>query len=1047
MGLLATTAAAAFGSNTACSASNVAVAASNVAVAANIAAASASNVAYALPAQLATLSNSVFPAIAVVAVAAAAATGSGGSRATAIAFSNATLGTEAAPVNGGTVNLDVSATPNAVIQLSSNVPSGNLVLNLYNGATQAWTNSLVGTSGNVVIVERSPLGRGLTVDGRLNFPAPLTSPFQTTAAYSNAYSVDTLGYFIPTSTFGFASYTRQFKTVAPGTVLKWLARIGGTGTDSLLGLSAAPDGGFYATGFFNSASLTFYGASNVAGTVGGTGDFGTQLVDANAASTSYSDGFLAKYNAQGAAQWVAQLGNSASGSTGSFQGFATAPSSDGGVFAVGTFTGTFVAYSAGGTAYATRQPANAGGTDVFVIKYSSTGTVSWVGNLSSVAADQSPSVTGTSDGGCVVACAYGGALVCYDSGGNSTTLAFAGTTDVAVVKYDVAGKLTVNGGTGWLARVGNAGVVSGGGVTAGGLGLCTGPDGGVYVAGAYNTGPLTVYDKTLTAYATTLPKSAGASDGFVVKFTSAGAIALTSTSNPWFTHVGVASGYAAFVSSLAVASDGGLIACGGHGGALSTYSTANNATADVLQPANASAGTYDAFVIKYTSDGVKSWVTTLRGASNDVATAVACCADGGIVTAGFYASASLTVYAGATQSPYGTVLANAGGNDTFVAKLNVADGTVAWLTRFAGAADDAANAMAVLGDGGVVVGGTTLSQPMYVYDRLGVQYGLTFSPSLYQFTTYTFTNAGSTGTTGPLIASVRSAYSGATWAQNASYLSMTTQGIQLWTVPATGTYSITVGGASGGSANGNIGGYGRIVTASFIFQSGDILRILVGQAGGSEATYGAILFAGGGGGGTFVANNANTLLIAGGGGGGAGTGYTGTSIAGPGLNGSATIYGLLPGNTPGATGGLGGIVDPAMVGNAGGAGGGFSTNGVNGAGFGGASYLNGGNGGLESGPLQGGNGDGGFGGGGGVYNSGGGLRGGGGGGYSGGSGGWAGSVVADKPMGGGGGSYWSTSLAMSASYGSTNSGAGFVTIAMVGPDAYIVKMDPSGLMT
>jgi hypothetical protein len=38
-------------------------------------------------------------------------------------------------------------------------------------------------------------------------------------------------------------------------------------------------------------------------------------------------------------------------------------------------------------------------------------------------------------------------------------------------------------------------------------------------------------------------------------------------------------------------------------------------------------------------------------------------------------------------------------------------------------------------------------------------------------------------------------------------------------------------------------------------------------------------------------------------------------------------------------------------------------------------------------------------------------------------------------------------LAMSASYGSTNSGAGFVTIAMVGPDAYIVKMDPSGLMT
>jgi hypothetical protein len=1030
MGLLATTAAAAFGSNTACSASNVA---------------------HALPAQLATLSNSVFPAIAVVAVAAAAAsaaaaTGSGGSRATAIAFSNATLGTEATPVNGGTVNLDVSATPNAVIQLSSNVPSGNLVLNLYNGATQAWTNSLVGTSGNVVIVERSPLGRGLTVDGRLNFPAPLTSPFQTTAAYSNAYSVDTLGYFIPTSTFGFASYTRQFKTVAPGTVLKWLARIGGTGTDSLLGLSAAPDGGFYATGFFNSASLTFYGASNVAGTVGGTGDFGTQLVDANAASTSYSDGFLAKYNAQGAAQWVAQLGNSASGSTGSFQGFATAPSSDGGVFAVGTFTGTFVAYSAGGTAYATRQPANAGGTDVFVIKYSSTGTVSWVGNLSSVAADQSPSVTGTSDGGCVVACAYGGALVCYDSGGNSTTLAFAGTTDVAVVKYDVAGKLTVNGGTGWLARVGNAGVVSGGGVTAGGLGLCTGPDGGVYVAGAYNTGPLTVYDKTLTAYATTLPKSAGASDGFVVKFTSAGAIALTSTSNPWFTHVGVASGYAAFVSSLAVASDGGLIACGGHGGALSTYSTANNATADVLQPANASAGTYDAFVIKYTSDGVKSWVTTLRGASNDVATAVACCADGGIVTAGFYASASLTVYTGATQSPYGTVLASSGGNDTFVAKLNVADGTVAWLTRFAGPGDDAANAMAVLGDGGVVVGGSFMSLPMYVYDKVGAQYGLNLTPTmLFPFSSFTFTCAGLAGAAGPTLAQIRSAYVGTSWTQNTSFMNMTTQGIQLWTVPVTGLYTIQLAGAAGNSTKfgGFAGGRGVIIQLTASLMVSDVIGIVVAQLGlGGTSTGGNVGCGGGGGAFVWNTNGPNLIAAAGGGGGAASWGGSGSAGNDASFSMSGTI-GLGVGGLAGGTNGTGGAY---ASGRNSGSGGGWLTGGTGSAGQT-PTGAPGGGGTYSTGFIGGNNyngtywsADGGFGGGGGAYDT----CGSGGGGYSGG-GSFGASAAAG---GGGGGGSYSQGTQTNVGY---NSGTGYVTISLVSlsssaADAYIMKMDPSGLM-
>ena len=43
------------------------------------------------------------------------------------------------------------------------------------------------------------------------------------------------------------------------------------------------------------------------------------------------------------------------------------------------------------------------------------------------------------------------------------------------------------------------------------------------------------------------------------------------------------------------------------------------------------------------------------------------------------------------------------------------------------------------------------------------------SSGLYSFTTHTFTNASATGRNGPIISQVRSAYSAASWAQNASY--------------------------------------------------------------------------------------------------------------------------------------------------------------------------------------------------------------------------------------------------------------------------------------
>ena len=72
---------------------------------------------------------------------------------------------------------------------------------------------------------------------------------------------------------------------------------------------------------------------------------------------------------------------------------------------------------------------------------------------------------------------------------------------------------------------------------------------------------------------------------------------------------------------------------------------------------------------------------------------------------------------------------------------------------------------------------------------------------LYEFSSFTFDNAGKTGREGPDLSMCRTYYAAnrtnAAWTQDTvnKYLDMTTNGIQLWTVPETGSYTIQEVGA------------------------------------------------------------------------------------------------------------------------------------------------------------------------------------------------------------------------------------------------------------
>ncbi len=94
-------------------------------------------------------------------------------------------------------------------------------------------------------------------------------------------------------------------------------------------------------------------------------------------------------------------------------------------------------------------------------------------------------------------------------------------------------------------------------------------------------------------------------------------------------------------------------------------------------------------------------------------------------------------------------------------------------------------------------------------------------------------------------------------------------GIQQWTVPYSGDYTIEALGAAGGydTFSAQYRGRGVRMIGTFSLYQGEIIQILVGQEGGINSKS----YSSGGGGGTFVVRGSSTSLIIAGGGGGIST--------------------------------------------------------------------------------------------------------------------------------------------------------------------------------
>ena len=452
----------------------------------------------------------------------------------------------------------------------------------------------------------------------------------------------------------------------------WLARIGGTSTDAANAVAVDSSSNVVVSGSYSSTTLTAYNA--------GASAFGTTLANSG---TTTNDAFVAKYDSTGSVAWLARIAG-----TSDDVANAVAFDSSGNVIVVGNYSSTtLTAYNANGSAFATTL-ANSGtsSNDVFIAKYTSTGSVAWLARIASTGDDLAFAVAVDSSSNVIVAGNYNNfrPLVAYNANGVSGGTFNADATGPSfIAKYNSSGTFA------WLARIAGSGYVNPNAVAFD-------SSGNVIVAGHHGTITLTAYNANGSAFGTTLGRI-GRQDVFVAKYDSSGNVVWLAKINGGGTDYG---------TGVAVDSSGNVVVAGIYSSnPLTVYNANGTAFGNLTRPTG-----YESFIAKYNSSGTVVWAAKITAS---FANAVAVDSSGNVIVSGYYNS-TLTAY-NANGSAFATTLANSGVQDAFVAKYN-STGSVVWLAKIGGTSTDTASGVAVDSTGNVIVSGYYSSTTLTAYN-------------------------------------------------------------------------------------------------------------------------------------------------------------------------------------------------------------------------------------------------------------------------------------------------------------------------------------------
>ncbi len=349
--------------------------------------------------------------------------------------------------------------------------------------------------------------------------------------------------------------------------IEWEKSLGGTGQDNAYCIEQAVDGGYIVVGWTDSND----------GDVSGN-------------HSNFLDYWIVKLDSTGSLVWQKALGG-----TGNDYVWSVKQTTDGGYIVAGQ------TISSNGDV-----TTNQGSGDVWLVKLTSSGSISWDKSLGGTNYDGATSIEQTTDGGYIMAG--------WTESTNGNVTGNHGLRDFWVVK------LTSTGSISWQKALGGTGYDVA-------YSIQQTSDGGYIVAGSSSSSNGDVS----TNY--------GGEDYWVVKLTSTGSIS-------WEKSLGGTQWETAF--SIQQTSDGGYIVAG--------QSESNNGHV------TGNHGASDYWVVKLTNSGTIDWQKTLGGSSWDRAKSIKETANGNYIVAGVSSSNNGDVTGNNGNSDYWVVQLNNAGN-------------------------------------------------------------------------------------------------------------------------------------------------------------------------------------------------------------------------------------------------------------------------------------------------------------------------------------------------------------------------------------------------
>lgn len=437
---------------------------------------------------------------------------------------------------------------------------------------------------------------------------------------------------------------------------------------------------------YNTGPLTFYNSSGTASGVLG----------------SMSDqGFIAKYLTTGSLSWKANVDcNSSSGVR--INGIALDAGAN--LFATGYYNGYTTFFNASGTAFS-NVLYNLGGTDVFLVKYSPTGTILWNAHAGSTGADVGYGITTDPQGNVLVCGSYSGTLTLWSSNDApfANTLAVTTATDAFIAKW------TNDGAVVWgtrLTSTGNADLL---------YATKTDNQANVFAIGSFN-GTISAYNSSGTLTAATMAVF-GSNDILLVKYDPAGTVL-------WRVRMGTTLADSLTTASVPIAIDAGsnVFCTGTYGnGSMNVFTTSDVATGNAL----ATIGTLNCFFTKHSPVGTPLWVARAGcGASGSCSgSSVDIDSTGSVYFTGYYTytSSALTFYNENATAWGTTYTGNTGTPDIFTVKYSTG-GTVQWSARAGSTVNDTSYELAYDKLSNVIVVGSSAGR-MNVYSSSGTEFG------------------------------------------------------------------------------------------------------------------------------------------------------------------------------------------------------------------------------------------------------------------------------------------------------------------------------------